>query len=413
MFPILNIGPLAIQAAGFILILSLFIGLWLTGIFSKNLGTNEDAIENSILIGLISGLLGARLGFLLQNPSIFSENPLSFFSLTPSMLNTSFGLFVGLITAIIYAQKNHLPMWPTLDTLSPLSILIFAGIHLANLANGENFGLPTNLPWGIDLWNETRHPVQAYAFLLSILTLAGLSIYTKLFRKTGFFRSGILFSLTMMALGLITIITRAFVANKVLLGSFDLWQILGLLFVFLMSLIIYNKNYREQKHITVFLSLGSNQNPIKNLSGGIKNIQKEFKLRQLSSLYITQDVKSGKGSQKFYNQVAEIDTNIPYSDLRLKLKAIEKDFGREPGNKNVVPLDLDILTFDGDVFDYEGKQIPDPNLIKYSYVAVPLAEIAPDFSHPANGKSIKKILANLNDKDKIQKMNEVENGLKE
>jgi 2-amino-4-hydroxy-6-hydroxymethyldihydropteridine diphosphokinase len=199
----------------------------------------------------------------------------------------------------------------------------------------------------------------------------------------------------------------------VLLGSFDLWQVLGLLFVFLMSLIIYNKKYREQKHITVFLSLGSNQNPIKNLSGGIKNIQKEFKLRQLSSLYITQDVKSGKGSQKFYNQVAEIDTNIPYPVLRLKLKAIEKDFGREPSNKNVVPLDLDILTFNGDVFEYEGKQIPDPNLIKYSYVAVPLAEIAPDFSHPANGKSIKKILANLNNKDKIQKMNEVENGLKE
>lgn len=413
MFPILNIGPLAIQAAGFILILSLFIGLWLTGIFSKNLGTNEDAIENSILFGLISGLLGARLGFLLQNPSIFFENPLSFFSLTPSMLNTSFGLFVGLITAIIYAQKNHLPMWPTLDTLSPLSILIFAGFHLANFANGENFGLPTNLPWGIELWNETRHPAQAYAFILSIIALTGLLIYTKLFKKPGFLRSGILFSMTIMTLGLITIFTRAFVANKVFLGRYDLWQILGLLGIFLMSFIIYQKLYRERKHITVFLSLGSNQNPTENLSGGIDRIQKEFKLRQLSSIYITQDVKSEKDSQKFYNQVAEIDTNIPYSDLRLKLKAIEKDFGREPGNKNVVPLDLDILTFNGDVFDYEGKQIPDPNLIKYSYVAVPLAEIAPDFRHPANGKSIKKILANLNDKDKIQKMNEVENGLKE
>jgi len=229
MFPIINIGPLAIQAAGFILLLSLFIGIWVTGILAKNIGTNGDAIENSLLVGLVSGLLSARLGFLLQNPTVFSENPLSIFSPTPSMLNPGFGIFVGLTASIIFAQKKHLPTWPTLDTLSPILILLFVGVHLANFANGNNFGLPTKLPWGIELWNETRHPVQAYAIILSLITLLGLAFYTKRFRKTGFIKSGILFSLTVSVLGLITLFTRAFVSEKVLLGNFDLWQVVGLI----------------------------------------------------------------------------------------------------------------------------------------------------------------------------------------
>lgn len=410
MFPIINIGPLAIQAAGFILILSLIIGLWITGIFSKNLGTNGEVIENSLLFGLIIGIFAARIGFLLQNPSIFSENPLSLFSLTPSMLNTSFGLFVGLTTSIIYAQKKHLPIWPTLDTLSPFIVLLFAGIHLANFANGEHFGLPTNLPWGVELWNEIRHPVQVYAIILSIIALVSLTIYTKLYKNTGFLRSGILFNLTSLTLGLILIFTRAYVAQKTLLGNLDLWQILGLIAVILSALVIYSKQYIRRKHISVILSLGSNQNPMENLSGGIEKLQTEFKLRQQSSLYLTEDVRGGKNSPKFYNQVVEIDVNIPYTELRLKLKSFEKSFGRQAGNKNDVPLDMDILTYNGDVFYYDSKHVPDPNLIKYSYIAVPLLEIAPDFRHPANGKIVEEILENLDDKEKIQKVYEVENG---
>ena len=411
MFPIINIGPLAIQAAGFILLLSLFIGIWVTGIFAKNIGTNGDAIENSLLVGLVSGLLSARLGFLLQNPTVFSENPLSIFSPTPSMLNPGFGIFVGLTASIIFAQKKHLPTWPTLDTLSPILILLFVGVHLANFANGNNFGLPTKLPWGIELWNETRHPVQAYAIILSLITLLGLAFYTKRFRKTGFIKSGILFSLTVSVLGLITLFTRAFVSEKVLLGNFDLWQVVGLILLILGMLIIYRKGYPKPRHIPVYLSLGANQKPEENLSLGIKIIKEDFKLRQTSALYKTLDVRGQNSSRYFINLVAKIEVNLPYPELRAKLKSIEKDLGREAGNKKDVPLDIDILTYDNDVFFYEGKQIPDPNLIKYSYIAVPLAEIAPDFRHPASGKSIKEILEGLNDKQKIQKLNEVENGL--
>ena len=43
---------------------------------------------------------------------------------------------------------------------------------LSHLAAGTAFGSPTILPWGIDLWNATRHPTQIYELLASLLTFS-------------------------------------------------------------------------------------------------------------------------------------------------------------------------------------------------------------------------------------------------
>ena len=412
MFPIINIGPLAIQAPGFILILAFAIGLWMTGIFAKNLGTNQDGIENTIFVGLFSGLAGARIGFLLQNPAILQKDPLAVISLTPSMLNLSFGFLVGALVAVIYAQKKHLPLWPTLDTITPLVIIIFAGLHIANLASGDNYGLATDLPWGIQLWNAKRHPVQLYAAFLSVLLFTVLLIRTKAFNRTGFLKSGIVFWITIGCIGGITLITRAFAAEKSLLLNRDIWQITGLAIMIISAIAIFRKSYRIQKHIPVLVSMGSNQQPEENLSAGLEKIYLQFKVRGVSKIYITEDVKGKKDSSHFYNQVIELDVNQSFHDIYTTLKFIEKDLGREPGNKKVVPLDLDILTYNQDVFAYQEKAIPDPNLIKYKYIAIPLAEVDLDFRHPASGKSIDEIIEQMNDQTRIQQFQEVENGLK-
>lgn len=412
MFPVIDIGPIAIQAAGLALLLSLWVGIWLTSKFGKNLGTNADTLENAILIGLIAGILGARIGFVLQNPSIFSSNPLSILSLSPSMLDASFGVLVGGITAFIFAQKHYLPLWPTLDSLSPFAVLIFAGLHLANFANGTAFGFPADIPWGIRLWNAVRHPVQIYALLLAAGLFLWLIFQTKRLHTTGFMRSGTLFLSTAAGIGFITLIIRAFVAEKTQLAGIDLQQLFGF-FLLLSSLaLIYNQAIKPRKHIGVFISAGSNNAPERNLTQALEMIQSKFKTRRVSSVYKTEAVKSTGETPDFLNQVLEIETNLPYPDLVSQLKTIEQIFGRQPGNKKVVPLDLDVLTYNNDVFFRDSHQIPDPDLVKYRYIALPLAEIAPDFRHPASGKSVQSILDELSDDSQVRRDQEVENGLK-
>ncbi len=112
MFPVINLGPVALQASGLLIILSVWLGLWLSGKFAARLGTNGDVIENGLLYGFLGGILAARIGFLLTNPTILQENPLSIVSLTPSMLDANFGILAGVLITLIIFQRKHLPYGP-------------------------------------------------------------------------------------------------------------------------------------------------------------------------------------------------------------------------------------------------------------------------------------------------------------
>lgn len=410
MFPIIEIGPLAVQAAGLILILSIWIGIWITGKFAKSLGTNGEVLENCILLGLLVGIIGARVGFFLQNPEALIAKPLNLFALSPTMLNTSFGLLTGGLTALIIAQRNHLPLWPTLDTLSPLIIFVFIGLHMANLANGDQFGLPTRLSWGITLWGANRHPVQIYGLLLGIGLLVWFFVKTSRLTQTGFLKSGLLFFSSITGISLITVFTRAFVEQKLLIGVIDIIQLISVIIMIASLISFYKRHFQPQNHIGVYVSVGSNLNPQENLTLAYEQISSLFKVRRSSSIYRTKNVKAGEKTADFLNQVIEIETGDAFPKLVKQLKTIEQNLKRIPGNKREVSLDLDVLTYDGHAFKYRTMIIPDPDIEKYRYIGEPLFEIAPDFRHPASGRSIQQILENSKDQTKIIKLEEVENG---
>ncbi len=409
MFPIINIGPAAIQSAGIILLLTFWIGTSLTSAFARSFQANADVIENSLMTGLLTGIFGARIGFFLQNPILLTENPLSLFSLTPSMLDKSFGLLVGILTVIIIAQKKHIPMWPTLDSLTPFVIMLFAGIQLANFTNGSAFGLATNLPWGIHLWGARRHPVQLYALILILLLFGWLYRYTDGFKKTNMEKSGLLFYVVVAALGIITLFTHSFTAQSPQFAGIDLWQMAGWIILVVSLIGIYLRKYQNYKNKQVLIGLGSNYQPDTNLPEAKNAFEKFCQFCQFSSVYLTEDVSKNTEDKPYQNQVVKIRTQLSYPDLVSKLKTIEKDLGRQPGNKKSVPIDLDVLTYGDEVFNVNNKSIPDPNLTKFRYVAVPIQELVPDFRHPASGKDIDQIVIELDDPSKVTKIHEVLN----
>jgi 2-amino-4-hydroxy-6-hydroxymethyldihydropteridine diphosphokinase len=402
MFPILEIGPLAVKADGFFLLAALSLGLWLTGKFAQALHTNGEVIENTLLYGLVGGLLGARVGFFLQNPAVFIENPLSLISLSPTMMNTAFGILTGAVLMLAIAQRKHLPAWPTLDTLTPLIILLFAGIQLANLAAGRAYGLPSDMPWAINLWNARRHPTQLYGFLLS-LTLLGLFLaQSRGLRMTGFRRSGVMFLLTLGGIAFSLVIVRGFLAEKVFVFGTDAGQLAALGIFSGSWYLAFRRMYGAgDAPQDVFISLGSNRKPEHHLDQAILQLKEKMEILQRSPRYRTEGVRDQCGF--FLNSVIRIRTTMEFPQLYQTLKTIEKDLGRQPGRD--VTIDLDILTFGSEVFSHRGKAIPDPGLDQYRYIAQPLADIAPDFRHPATGQSINAILEHLAESDrKIEKI---------
>ncbi len=108
--------------------------------------------------------------FALANLSAFVQSPLSLFSINIDLFDPPGALVVALLVGFIYGYRQKLPLWGTLDALTPFFATLAVGLPLSHLAAGTAFGQPTDVPWGMDLWNAMRHPSQMYELLASLLT---------------------------------------------------------------------------------------------------------------------------------------------------------------------------------------------------------------------------------------------------
>jgi prolipoprotein diacylglyceryltransferase len=171
MLPVLQVGPLAIQVPGLVLLLGLWLGLILSERYAPQRGVKPNQLDNLVLIALVAGVIGARLVYAARYPAAFAASPMSLVSINPGLLDPWGGAAVGLIAALIYGNRKHLPLLPTLDALTPLLAVMAVAQGVSHLASGNAFGAPTPLPWGMQLWGEKRHPSQIYEILLATALL--------------------------------------------------------------------------------------------------------------------------------------------------------------------------------------------------------------------------------------------------
>ena len=145
----------------------------------------------------------------------------------------------------------------------------------------------------------------------------------------------------------------------------------------------------------ITISLGSNIEPQLNLEKATNEIAKFATLEKTSKIYKSKSV--GFEGNDFLNQVILCEVKVDLEETYFKLKKIEKEMGRV---KNVNKfsdrlIDLDLLTFNDEIS--EGKiTLPHNDILKYSFVLVPFAEIYPEFIHPVNQKSIETLLKEKN-----------------
>lgn len=100
---------------------------------------------------------------------------------------------------------------------------------------------------------------------------------------------------------------------------------------------------------------------------------------------------------KFVNAVAMIETDLAPTKLLAALHAIECAFNRARSNKNAPrTLDLDIIAYNDVVLDLAGGlKLPHPRMAERAFVLAPLAEIAPNWSHPVHKMTASQMLAKI------------------
>jgi 2-amino-4-hydroxy-6-hydroxymethyldihydropteridine diphosphokinase len=155
----------------------------------------------------------------------------------------------------------------------------------------------------------------------------------------------------------------------------------------------------------VLVSLGSNIEPEVNLPEAVRRLATRCHLLAVSPVYETRPVGT-RNQANFLNAAVLIETDLTPVEFKSKvLQVIEDDLGRvRTGDKNAPrTIDLDISLFNDQVLETAGRRIPDPEILKFSHIARPLAELAPQLRHPETGQSMAEIAESLPESDLVQR----------
>lgn len=241
MLPILNIGPLAVQMPGLILLL----GIWIATLLIERNANRHDSeasrLNSIVFLGLIVGLAAARLLYAIRFSNVYLEDPLGLLSLNPSTLAPVEGALVGILAAGIYAARTKMELWNTLDALT-IGFAVFAlALGVAHLASGDAFGIPTEVPWAIDLWGASRHPTQIYEILSAGVTLV---LIGSLRDRKPF--SGFIFLLWIALFALSRMVVEAFRGDSLLVfGSLRQAQLISLMLIVGSMILLYALAHRK------------------------------------------------------------------------------------------------------------------------------------------------------------------------
>jgi 2-amino-4-hydroxy-6-hydroxymethyldihydropteridine diphosphokinase len=118
-----------------------------------------------------------------------------------------------------------------------------------------------------------------------------------------------------------------------------------------------------------------------------------------SAIYETDPVDCEPGAPKFLNAVVEFDYNGDPRDLLKKLKFVEGALGRPREHARNVSrkIDIDLLYMGDKKINDSALELPHPRMHLRKFVLQPLADLRPELILPRQAKTIRELLAQLND----------------
>lgn len=180
-FKVGNIGP---TWYGLMYVIGFMLGYWLALKKADNAPNWQRKEVESLLTYCILGvILGGRIGYVfIYQFQAFLDNPAYLLMIQNGGMSFHGGLMGVLIAVWLFKKKQQKRFFEVTDFIAPLfPIGLFFG-RIGNFINGELWGRPTSLPWGVVFPNAegARHPSQLYE-----ATLEGLILFCILYYLSG------------------------------------------------------------------------------------------------------------------------------------------------------------------------------------------------------------------------------------
>ncbi|MGK7346673.1 MAG: 2-amino-4-hydroxy-6-hydroxymethyldihydropteridine diphosphokinase [Candidatus Nitrospinota bacterium M3_3B_026] len=151
----------------------------------------------------------------------------------------------------------------------------------------------------------------------------------------------------------------------------------------------------------IYLGVGGNIEPEKNIKAGLEMLKSRFNVKAASPMYRSTAWGVKDEQPDYLNLAVMAETGKDLFGVRAEIRWIEELLGRRRTLDRFAPrtLDIDLLLYDDLVLDDEGGRLPHPQLLTQQFVYLPMMDIAPGVVVPGTGAALKDIEPEYADPD--------------
>ena len=173
----IRFGTFAIHWYGLMYVFGILAGWWLGRIRAKKPGSgwDPDEIADMCFYGALGVMLGGRVGYVLfYDIGEFLQDPLMLVRVWQGGMSFHGGMLGVCFAMWLYGRKTRRTFFDVADFVMPLAPIGLGAGRIGNFINGELWGRPTDVAWGMifpHVDGALRHPSMLYQAMLEGVVL--------------------------------------------------------------------------------------------------------------------------------------------------------------------------------------------------------------------------------------------------
>lgn len=255
MNPILiELGPISIYWYSIIILLAVLTGSYIFIKTAKKKGYEDNFLSNLIFYGIIFGIIGARIYYVIFNINYYLENPIQIIEIWNGGLAIHGGIIAGIIWFIYYSRKHKKNFLKLMDIATPGLLVAQAIGRWGNFFNSEahgpevakktleNLNIPDFIINGMNINGKYYHPTFYYESIWNLLGFFLLIILRKKLKL----KTGALTGIYFMWYSFIRFFIESLRTDSLMLGPIKVAQLISII-LFLLGLYLVLRKKKDTR----------------------------------------------------------------------------------------------------------------------------------------------------------------------
>lgn len=171
-----HIGPLKVHSWGVLLMFGFLLGTWRAARSAPRYGIKTEDVWDVGLWGLLGGVLGARLVYVLLTWSEFRAHPAAIFQIWEGGMTFYGGMGGGILAGALVCRIRRIRIGDMADLAAMAFPIAYALGRVGCFLNGCCYGGVCDLPWAVRFHDASMpggltppsHPAQLYSAIISV-----------------------------------------------------------------------------------------------------------------------------------------------------------------------------------------------------------------------------------------------------